>query len=535
MKIPDLSSITPNQSRECQLRKNYPEFCSMLDKDKDIDSNLPFTERMWLKINGLTEAPKCPVCGNQVKFKSLVHGYKSACSRECSNKNTEKIEKTKKNNIEKFGVSAPAKNKDITEKIKQTCISRYGVDNPLKNKEVHEKMMATCIERHGGLGNASDSAKEKQKKTMLERYGAENAANIEEFREKTRKTLVERYGAEITFKSEEIKKKCRGTLVFRYGVDSPMKSDKIKEKAKKTNLERYGAEWFCQTKEFNASLSNDSKANLAFANILKCLEISFDREFPIENRRYDFKVGETLIEINPTATHNSSFGIKGKDPVEKTYHIEKTNLAEEHGFSCIHVWDWDDPEMIAKSLLHRKTVYARDCRVTEVSISSANKFIEENHFQGKCRGTETAVGLEFDGELVAVMTFGKSRYNKNYSKELLRLCFKSGIRVTGGAAKMFKFYVENHNPESVISYCDRSKFTGKVYETLGFKLLRHGTPSLHWCNGKTHIRESMLLKLGFDKIFGTDYGKGTDNRELMRMHRYAEVYDCGQDLYVYSK
>ena len=535
MKVPDIETITPNQSRECQLRKAYPQFCSELDEDDTISKDLPFTERVWLKINGKTEAPKCPVCGAPVKFKSLSYGYRQTCSRECSNKNTEKIEKTKINNTEKYGVSAPAKLTEVREKMKKTMIERYGTDNPLKNKEIHERMMKTCIERHGGLGNASEKSKRKQKGRMIDLYGVENPVYCKEISDKMRQTVLEKYGVEYVVQNPDVQKKIKDTMKARYGTEHPMQNEEIKEKTKNTNLERYGVEWFCQTKEYNSSLSNDSKANRAFANILDDLGIEFDREVVIENRRYDFQVGDTLIEINPTATHNSTFGIKNRAPLEKTYHTDKTKLAEKHGFTCIHIWDWDDPEMIAKSMLAKETLYARECTVSEITAREANAFIDANHFQGRCRGTETAVGIKNDGELVGVMTFGKPRYNKNFEKELLRLCFKSGLRVTGGAAKMFKYYIKNHNPASIISYCDRSKFSGRVYEELGFSLLKAGAPSLHWSNGKIHIRETMLLRLGFDKIFGTSYGKGSDNHELMIAHRFAEVYDCGQDSYAYRR
>lgn len=466
MKVPDIKTITPNQSRECQLRKAYPEFCRELEEDDTISKDLPFTERVWLKLNGKTEAPRCPVCGAPVKFKSLSRGYRHTCSKACSNKNPEKIEKTKTNNTEKYGVSAPAKLTKVREKMKKTVTERYGTDNPLKNKEIRERMMKTCIERHGGLGNASENSKKKQIHTMIERYGVKNAVELDSVRQKIKTTLYEKYGSESTYGSKEIQKRCKDTLLDRYGVDTPIKNESIKEKIKKTNLKRYGVEWFCQTKEYNSSLSNDSKANKAFANILNRLGIEYDREVAVENRRYDFHVGDTLIEINPTATHNSTFGIKNRAPLEKTYHADKTKLAEKHGFTCIHIWDWDDPEMIAKSMLAKETLYARECIVSEITTKEANAFIDANHFQGRCRGTETAVGIKNGNELVGVMTFGKPRYNKNFEKELLRLCFKSGLRVTGGAAKMFKYYIKKHDPASIISYCDRSKFSGRVYEEL---------------------------------------------------------------------
>ena len=38
----------------------------------------------------------------------------------------------------------------------------------------------------------------------------------------------------------------------------------------------------------------------------------------------------------------------------------------------------------------------------------------------------------------------------------------------------------------------------------------------------------MLNNLGYDKIFGTDYGKYSNNEELMIKNGWLPVYDCGQ-------
>lgn len=75
-----------------------------------------------------------------------------------------------------------------------------------------------------------------------------------------------------------------------------------------------------------------------------------------------------------------------------------------------------------------------------------------------------------NNQLVQVMTFGKARYTiKNYQYELLRLC--SHKRLPGSWwSSLFKYFTNNYQPISVISYCDISKFTGKVYERLGFNL-----------------------------------------------------------------
>lgn len=48
----------------------------------------------------------------------------------------------------------------------------------------------------------------------------------------------------------------------------------------------------------------------------------------LENRYYDFKVDNFLIEINPTATHNATWSPWCKDcGLDKYYHADKTDLA----------------------------------------------------------------------------------------------------------------------------------------------------------------------------------------------------------------
>ena len=138
--------------------------------------------------------------------------------------------------------------------------------------------------------------------------------------------------------------------------------------------------------------------------------------------------------------------------------------------------------------------------------------------------------------LVEVMTFGKPRYNKKYEYELLRLCTHKDYTITGGSEKLFKYFIEQYNPSSIISYCDKSKFTGNVYGRLGFKLSGEAKPSKHWYNIQTnqHITDNLLRQRGFDQLFGTNYGKGTSNEMLMIEHGFVEVYDCGQSTYIWN-
>ena len=72
------------------------------------------------------------------------------------------------------------------------------------------------------------------------------------------------------------------------------------------------------------------------------------------------------------------------------------------------------------------------------------------HLQSTCRGQKIRLGLYYNNQLVSLMTFGKSRFNKNCEYELLRYC--SHYNVVGGAEKLFKHFINEYKPSSIVSY-----------------------------------------------------------------------------------
>lgn len=295
-------------------------------------------------------------------------------------------------------------------------------------------------------------------------------------------------------------------------------------------LEKYGVLYGFELA--NKGNNKDTKPNLEFKKLLEDNNISFEREFRLEHFIYDFKVGNILIEINPTITHNSTISIFGDEPLDKFYHRDKTNLALAHGYRCIHVWDWDDLDKITYLLRPMSKIYARKCTIKSVLKDEAKEFINKYHLQGYAKDS-IRLGLYYDNQLVSIMTFDKPRYNKNYEYELVRYC--SCMNVIGGKEKLFKYFNDRYNPWSIISYCDLSKFSGKSYSELGFKENKKSVASCHWYNIKTkqHITDNLLRQRGYDQLFGTDYGKGSSNEELMLNAGFLQVYDCGQKVFSY--
>jgi len=267
---------------------------------------------------------------------------------------------------------------------------------------------------------------------------------------------------------------------------------------------------------------------------LKLNNISYEREYVLSNKRFDFKVNNALIEINPYPTHNSTWGIYGT-PLDPKYHFEKTKIAQKNGYRCIHVWDWDDIDKVIMNLSNKTTVYARVCDIKELSKKECDEFLNKYHYQNSCKGQKFIYGLYYNGLLIQVMTFGKPRYNMNFDYELLRLCTHPKYLVVGGSNRLFNHFIQQKTPRSIISYCDMSKFSGDVYKRLGFELLHENPPSKHWYNGKTHITNNLLKQRGFDQLFKTNYGKNISNKQLMLDHKFVEIYDCGQSTFMWNK
>ena len=423
------------------------------------------------------------------------------------NLHSQNIKKIKK---EKYG----DENYNNPSKRSATNLEKYGVDNQFKRQDLMQKIREENEKKYGSKNNIY-----KNHQTRIK-----NSGNLEESYkaqvEKIRQTVRELYDVDWASKSEQVK-------------------NQIREMLRETFIDKYGCENYWTSE--NAKRSNGSKnsrANLQFEKLLIENNIQFEREVLLENRYYDFKIDNYLIEINPSATHNSTWSPWCKDHgLDKHYHADKTDLAIKHGYRCIHIWDWDDQNKIINTfLLKKETIGARKCEVKEVDKEKEIDFLNIYHFQGFTKST-VALGLYFNNELIMIMTFGNPRYSKKYQWEIIRLC--SSKQVTGGAEKLFKYFIENYSPSSIVSYCDLSKFDGSVYSKLGFKKSGRAI-SRHWYNFKLndHITDKLLFKRGFDALLGKTFGvfgKGASNEELMRQHEFVEIFDCGQATYVWKK
>ena len=253
---------------------------------------------------------------------------------------------------------------EVIEKRKQTCLNKYGVDNPMKREEIKQKGIQTKIEKYGedyskvlnqrafdsykartGLDNPFQDV-ENIKRSLMEKYGVDDSNKIPGKVQRAINTWHQHYDNEDNF--NDLLNRRRHTTEQLYG-DSNYRNI---EQCQKTCEEKYGVQCVFLSDDIKFNYKRkDSAPNLEFKALLDSFNIEYEREFIVNQKLYDFKVGKYLIEINPTITHNCTIS-PWDSPLSKEYHKEKSLLAYNNGFICLHVFDWTDRNSIIDIVLN---------------------------------------------------------------------------------------------------------------------------------------------------------------------------------------
>ena len=226
------------------------------------------------------------------------------------------------------------------------------------------------------------------------------------------------------------------------------------------------------------------------------------------------------------------------DSVEPSYNLKITKKYKELGVDVFHIFENDNIDLwvsMIKNKLHKNIkIPARNCEIKQVRNKDLRDFLDSNHLQGYC-GAIIAYGLYKNSELIACMTFSKPRFNKAYQYELIRFCVKQGVSIQGGASKLFKAFLRDYAPTSVISYANRRFSKGFIYKTLGFELISETYPNYYYVSGNNmYARQKFQkhkLKELFDKSIIKYYNENESESIIMSKNGFDKVYDAGNLTY----
>lgn len=495
-------------------------------------------------------------------------------------------EKFKQTCIQKYGTTSYLKTKEFREKSKETNLKKRGVEFPTQSQEVLTKRIKNNIKKYGvDYPQQLDKVKNKTRETCIARYGVSTTLLEKKTQEKIKLTNLKLYGVKNPFESGIIRDKIKKVLIDKYGSIYPMQNTKISDKVRRTNLKNYGTKTFAESSiplEIRNTLNNKEKLkntinalySKTFVSISEALNVAdttvafyvrkHNLEYLIDQHtsRPEQEIKTLLSEIklrkDRTVLDGQEIDLYSEEYkigiefngnywhtdkcLNKSYHYNKSKLAEEKGVFLFHIfeYEWQNPrvkQVIISRLknifnLNKNKIYARNCIIKEVNHEEAKIFLNQNHTQGSAP-SNIRLGLYHNNELVALMEFITNGINKNYQYELSRFCSKLGYNVVGGANKLFKYFLKTYSPKSVISYSDIAKTTGKLYETLGFKMNHISNPQYHWTNGHTTLSRYQTQLKQLRKRGWLKEGETKSESQVMREHGFNKIYDCGKKVWVW--
>lgn len=266
------------------------------------------------------------------------------------------------------------------------------------------------------------------------------------------------------------------------------------------------------------------ESQLSVRKILKAREI----DIVVESAKLCIEFNGLYSHVNRPEL-GSAAQRKGRE-----YHLDKTDRINAAGYKLFHIFsdDWINRRAIVESMIRSKLgvldrIMARKCKVMPVPPREAKNFLDANHLQGGRAGSSVAYGLYHAGELVSIMTFGRSRFNKNYDHELIRFASLVNVSVVGGFSKLLKHFRDNHSG-SIISYADKTHSSGSVYAVNGFRHVKDNPPGYYYVD-KAYAKR--LHRYAFVK---KKIAPGDPRPEWMIMEEkgYRRLWDCGTMVFV---
>jgi len=223
-----------SSEKVCRIcNKNFELLRSLSTHIQKLHSKVQEYYDLYLKKD---DEGFCEVCKKATNFDCMERGYFKYHGK-CVQKSEFHKNLVKEAKIKKYGT--PAYNNPL--KSKRTNLERYGVDNAMKRREIREKSKQTFLEKYG-VKNASqvEEFKKKRENTNLERYGVKHAMSNPDIMERCLNTWEKNYEEGHPGRESKIKEKKKETCIQKYGVENPSQVEEFKERRENTNLERYG-------------------------------------------------------------------------------------------------------------------------------------------------------------------------------------------------------------------------------------------------------------------------------------------------------
>ena len=557
--------------------KEFKELINSIDFIKWDNNGTTLSKIIYCYIHNLKEHPTCnnPECSKKTSFINLDKGFKKYCSGQCYVKHLSKHSQLPMNSKESI--------KKRKETLRKNLLENENIINVTQRQEVREKISRKNKE----VWNSNSELIQKRNSTMIKKYGAKNAMFVDSIKSKVFKNFdweernrklkqfwnynkennTEFWNKHLEHLNNIINKnKIRQKIDFYNNVI--LNEENLKEIKPLFSLDEYiekytyidkldyecqkcgnvvKGNWnggrpicdVCRPKTYSSS-----KGEIEIVEYIK--NVLNNNVKIIENSKNiipPYELDIYLPDYNLAIEFNGLYWHSDKNNKDKFYHYNKTNLCLDKNIKLLQIFEdeWYFKKDIVKSIInsnlniYEKIIYGRSCEFEIIGDKQLYKsFVDENHIQGYIH-SRYMFGLFYQNELVGIAGLDKSRYNKKFDYELIRLCFKKNYKIIGGFSKLIKNVIKYFNGKlTLISYVDRRYFDGSSYEKSNiFKFQGMTNPNYFYFNlnnGKRYSRIQFQKHKLKDKL--KYFNENLSEHENMILNNYTRVYDSGNLVYI---
>jgi len=140
--------------------------------------------------------------------------------------------------------------------------------------------------------------------------------------------------------------------------------------------------------------------------------------------------------------------------------------------------------------------------------------------------------MDKNKKLLAIMTFGKSRFSKHAEYELLRYCSLKNHNIVGGASKLLREFQRQYPDKSIISYSKKEFNTGNMYSKLGFKKIHSSSPAYYYTKDYSTIHNRVAFQKHKLASLLENYDSNLSEWDNMQNNGYDRIWDCGNDVWL---
>jgi hypothetical protein len=284
---------------------------------------------------------------------------------------------------------------------------------------------------------------------------------------------------------------------------------------------------------------NKSKAELQIAEFLQSHGIECQRNCRdvLQGKEIDVYIADKKLGIEYHGLLWHSFGTTypnnaASEDANKHKHLHKKNLCNAQGIQLLQIFEneWINKKSIVKSIIlsklgtYNNRIYARKCDVVLLNSQDKKQFLNSNHIQGN-DNSQIALGLVYNNEIVAAMTFGSRQITKLKKYEMLRFCSKMHTQVIGGASKLLQYFLKKYDAECITTYADlRYCNDTNFYESIGFKCIKQTPPSYWYTDSNVVLHRANFQK---HKLIKQGYSSSQTEKQIMLERKWRRIWDCG--------